>query len=571
MKKSGHSKSKKGNGAKTAIIAVVVVVMVVALGAATFYFANSKNKHSVVAPDGKVLKLTVEQMEAKLNTEVFYTGIKINGIDVSGKSKQEATEMLKGMNIQSSDEIKIAISYNEQTLLLDFSEFGVNHNIEQVVEEAYGYARTGEGQTPEQQLVDRYQKQLLLASQPKDFELSFSVDTEGVSDVVRSVLEPLEQDVKEASVTGFDKENLVFLIEDSHPGVDIDIESAITEVKSAIDNKEYDKVITVSPVIIEPESLKSDLEAAMGKISSTSSKTTGDPDRNTNIRLICETIDGLVLQPGESFDFNEFIGKRTADKGYREAGGIYDGALRQELGGGICQPNTMLFHSVVKADLQVDLRKPHSWPSTYVDTGTDATVTWGGANFQFTNTSEYPIAIHAFYADQKVTVEIFGHALQDGMRIEFIGVVNSSSAPTSVEYVADPTLPIGTQSQERGSHNGINASAYKVYYDAEGNEIRREKAFSSYYPVIRARVRVGVLNTDGTVATIDPATGAVITTETTLPSETPSSDGTPSSETPPTETPPTDAPPTAAPPTEAPPTEAPPTEAPTTEAPPADA
>lgn len=540
MKKNGTRKSKKGNGARTAIIAVVVVVLLVALGATAYFVTNSEKKQSVVTPDGKVVKMTVEEMESKLNTELIYNGIKINGIDVGGMTKQQAIDMLSGMNIQSPDEIKISLLMDGENLPLDFSGFDVNHNIEQVVEDAYGYARTGEGQTAEQQLVDRYQKCLLLETQPKDFELSFTVDTEGVSEVVGTILAPLEQEVMQASVTGFDKETLLFVIEESQPGIDIDIETAIADVKSAIDNKEYDKVITVGFSMIEPTTAKADLESSMGLISSTSSKTTSDSNRNTNIRLICETIDGLVLQPGESFNFNDFIGKRTADKGYREAGGIYDGALRQELGGGICQPNTMLFHSVVKADLQVDLRKPHSWPSTYVDTGTDATVTWGGANFQFTNTSEYPIAIHAFYADQKVTVEIFGHALPDGMTIDFIGEVNSSSAPTSVEYVADPTKPIGTQSQERGSHNGISASAYKVYYDAEGNEILREKAFSSYYPVIRAKVLVGVLNPDGTVATIDPATGAVITTAPTLPSDTVPSDTTPVVDTTPTNAAPTD-------------------------------
>ena len=99
----------------------------------------------------------------------------------------------------------------------------------------------------------------------------------------------------------------------------------------------------------------------------------------------------------------------------------------------------MIYHSVTKADLQVDSRTAHTWPSDYVETGTDATVSWGGPEFRFTNSSDYPIALHAYYSNQKVTVEVYGRPLPDGMTIKLKGEIVSRTE-AKVEYKADSDM-----------------------------------------------------------------------------------------------------------------------------------
>ena len=170
----------------------------------------------------------------------------------------------------------------------------------------------------------------------------------------------------------------------------------------------------------------------------------------------------------------------------------------------------------MKADLQVDERHPHSWPSGYVAVGTDATVTWGGANFQFTNNTDYPVVMVAEYKPKDngdggwCKIEIYGRPIPDGMTIEFVGVTHSSKAPTTTEWVADPTQKVGKTTTERDPHNAISASAYQVFYK-DGVEVKRVKASTSYYRLIPAKILVGVLDPDGvTVHSIDPLTGAVI-------------------------------------------------------------
>ena len=154
-------------------------------------------------------------------------------------------------------------------------------------------------------------------------------------------------------------------------------------------------------------------------------------------------------------------------------------------------------------------RSPHTWPSDYVEIGTDATVSWGGPEFRFTNTSEYPIALHAYYGNQKVTVEVYGRPLPDGMTIKLKGE-ETSRTEAKVEYIADSDMELDSRVTEKSGHDAIKAKAYKIYYDADGKEIKREEAFYSSYPMINKVVRVGTKAEDGTIFKLDKETGETI-------------------------------------------------------------
>ena len=50
----------------------------------------------------------------------------------------------------------------------------------------------------------------------------------------------------------------------------------------------------------------------------------------------------------------------------------------------------------------------HYFPVAYIEPGMDATVSWGGPEFKFTNSREYPIEIKAYVEKNSITVEIWG-------------------------------------------------------------------------------------------------------------------------------------------------------------------
>ena len=515
MKKNAAKRRQKK--ITTGVIGAIAGVLVLSVGGVVLWKTVLKDKideareTKIVVTDasGNTQEFTSDEILQELNISTFYQGIVIDGIDVSGKSLEEVRALFadkRGTSI--NDVVDIKFQLGDELIPMQTEGLTLSCNIDEIIEQAYNYGRTSTLEGNEG-LKDRYDVVMSLKNTPVSFASSYTISTDKISDLTHEALDSYNKEVVEAYASGFDKENLEFIIEESQEGCQVDVDKAINDVCTSMENGEYQKVIPVDAQIIEPQTSAEFLRNYLGLVSTTSSTTADKPNRNTNIRLVCETIDGLVLQPGETFDFNEVVGERTADKGYKPAPGIVGGAYKDELGGGICQANTMLYHSVVKADLQVDERKNHTYPSSYVPYGTDATVTWKSPNFRFTNNTDYPVAIHAYYADLKVTVSIYGRPLDDGMYIELIGEQLSCTPPTGTVYIADSTMAVGTSKTEKDAHTGYKYTSWKVYYDKDGNEIKREEYFQSTYSMSNKEVRVGTLGPDGTIYIMDPATGKV--------------------------------------------------------------
>ena len=512
-KKSSSSKKKSSGKTVGIVLACIVVLLVLVAGGYIFKTGGVKTlfveKLNVVLADGTTTEMTAEEIKTELSGDVFFQGIKIDGIDVSGKTKEEAYSLISASLTSKPSEVDIKLNYDGQEFPLDLSSLALESNAQEIVNEAFNYGRPSTEATNEE-LVDCFNKYQNLKVTPKEYMTAYTVKTDGISEIVTGILEPFNKDVVEARVESFDKDSLVFLVSDSEDGRVVDIDKAIADVKALLDSRTYEGVVEVEFEILHPEHSKEDLTTGMGLISSTTSNTTSDNSRNHNIRITCEKIDGLVLQPGESFSFNGYVGQRTEEAGYELAGVILNNKSEKDYGGGICQVSTMIYQSVSKADLQIDERHPHQWPSSYCDIGLDATVDWGSADFKFTNTSDYPIALHAFFDNdaKQVTAQVYGHMFEDGSYIELSssGSVESSASTT---YQADPNLPVGSRNQVTGAHDGKSAISYKTWYDADGNEIKKERYLDSYYPRINAVISVGVRNPDGSLASVDPSTGEV--------------------------------------------------------------
>ena len=500
-------KSNKGNLILTGILSIIAFALVIVLCMQHGLFGGSGDSEPVSAStnEDKEKELSNKGQEniqtgegenlSEISSEFKFTdGYTINGVDVSGKTLAEIKEsVVEAESANPKDSVKITFVLGEDRIEANTQALEFITDIDSTIEAAYKASKSGDGNN-------------------KEFKSSWSVSPDTVDAFVHATLDEYVKEPVEAYASGFDTENLTFIIEESENGFSINFDKTIADVKTSLNLGDYDTEIRVESEVVTPKNTAEFLRGYLCKVSSTTSTTTSSSNRNTNIRLVCEKLDGLVLQPGEQFDFNKYIGERTEAAGYKEAGGIFNGALRQELGGGICQANAMIYHSVTKADLQVDTRSPHTWPSDYVEVGTDATVSWGGPEFRFTNSSEYPIALHAYYGNQKVTVELYGRPLPDGMTIKLKGEIVSRTE-AKVEYKADSDMALGEKVTEKSAHDAIKAKSYKIYYDADGNEIKREDYKDSSYPMINKVVRVGVRAEDGTIFKLNKETGETIAPE----------------------------------------------------------
>ena len=119
-----------------------------------------------------------------------------------------------------------------------------------------------------------------------------------------------------------------------------------------------------------------------------------DKERQNNIQITCESINGTEIKPGEVFSFCNTVGKATTQKGYQKADIYVDGKKKQGLGGGNCQVSTTIYNAVLNIpELEIVERHKHSGHVTYIQDGKDAAVSYGSYDFKFKNNTQNTIKI----------------------------------------------------------------------------------------------------------------------------------------------------------------------------------
>lgn len=130
-------------------------------------------------------------------------------------------------------------------------------------------------------------------------------------------------------------------------------------------------------------------------------------NRVDNIKLASKKINGYKVKPGAIFSFNDVVGKRDAENGFKVATIIVKGEYDEDMGGGVCQLSSTLYNAADKAKLEVLERHAHSRAVSYLPEGRDAAVSYGYLDLKFKNNKEYSIEIRAWVESNEVHVAIY--------------------------------------------------------------------------------------------------------------------------------------------------------------------
>lgn len=133
-----------------------------------------------------------------------------------------------------------------------------------------------------------------------------------------------------------------------------------------------------------------------------------DPDRQTNITLACNSLNGYVLKAGETFSFCNTLGPAKPEDGYKKADTFDgDGNTIQAYGGGKCQVSTTLYNAVLQGEgFTVVERHEHSGPVYYVPEDMDACVSYGSCDFQFRNDNDFDVKLYFSNTPDEIEVSI---------------------------------------------------------------------------------------------------------------------------------------------------------------------
>lgn len=198
--------------------------------------------------------------------------------------------------------------------------------------------------------------------------------------------------------------------------------------------------------------------------------------------LPAQIINGLVLNSGETFSYNGSVGKRTADRGFKPAPAYVKGETVDEIGGGICQTSSTLYLACLLSNLEITERYAHRYVPAYIAWGMDATVSWGGPDYKFTNNTLYPVKIVTKYEKGYLTVQILGTNV-DGTYVKMSNEVLSKT-PWETIYQEDPTMAPGSPDVVKVTpYTGYKVNSYQTIYDKDGKVIDSHFEASSNYKV----------------------------------------------------------------------------------------
>ena len=248
-----------------------------------------------------------------------------------------------------------------------------------------------------------------------------------------------------------------------HPHVDgIDFAITMEEATDIFNN--YEDSCSIPLKVISPDVTTNDIgpEAfpdLLGSYSTTYS--TRNANRSTNIRLASQKVNGTVIMPGEVFSYNTTVGKRTAASGFKSAAVYAGGEVTTGIGGGICQVSSTLYNAVLLANLEIVERSNHGFNPGYVPAGRDATVSWGGPDFKFKNNRTYPVKIICSGTGGTINFKIFGLLEENEYEVEIQSYITKYISYRTITK-NDSSLAKGQTKVLQNGSNGCKSVAYRI-------------------------------------------------------------------------------------------------------------
>ena len=374
-----------------------------------------------------------------MGNDKIYSNIKIEGISVSGKEQEELnTELNKIYNEKKINGIKLKHGDYETTISYD--QLGISAKIGDAVTKAYSIGRNGNiisnnynillsffiprnidiemtiDEKSIDSLIDDTESKLpdVLIENDYYIEDNKLIITKGISGV-KIKKDELKNKIIEEIKDFNNTDNVIEIPTEEVSPENIDIEKIANEiecepqdaylseeplevhadksgVKLAISIDEAKKILEEEkteyeiPLTITDANIKvSDLgDNAFPNLlgTCTTNYDASNINRNNNLQLAAQKLNGTIVNPGETFSYNQTVGQRTIAAGFKEAKAYANGKVVLDVGGGICQLSSTLYNSALLTNLEIVERRSHYFKTSYLPAGRDATVSWGSVDFK---------------------------------------------------------------------------------------------------------------------------------------------------------------------------------------------
>ncbi len=215
----------------------------------------------------------------------------------------------------------------------------------------------------------------------------------------------------------------------------------------------------------------------------------GDANRIQNLRRAAELIDGARLAPGASFSFNDVVGERTIERGFRPAPVIVGGEYETGVGGGVSQIATTVFNAAWEAGLPISDRTAHALYISRYEAGRDATVNYPDIDLVFENDTDRWLIVRTFITDAGISVGLLG--VPDGRRVVTqAGPLRIVGQPKP-KRIPDRGLFVGERVIEDFGEPARAITVRRIVY--RNGEVLHEESWYTYYDSEPRIVHVGTI------------------------------------------------------------------------------
>lgn len=364
-------KKKKKTGLIVALC-IIGIILVAALGAFALYMFSG----SGTGPDS-----------------TFSDNVYVNGKSLKDLTMEEAKTLMKTVENDLASGIKVEVKAGDKSYNYTKDDFKYTFDTEAVLNEA-----------------KQYSEEKGIKTEDKNYEIKMTVDDSTCKDLITKIAADIKTDAKDAKVTDFDPDaESMFTITAESKGKTLDETTSLSALSTFIKNGNIAGTVDATVKEVEPEYTADFLKKNITKLSEFSTTSTNNSNGNENMRVSLAACNGSIIEPGETWSFNDHTGNSNLESnGYKPAGVIVEGRSETGVGGGICQSSTTIYNAAILCGMSVVERECHYYKSVYVDAGRDATVDYGNIDLKVNNPFKYQLFMKCWMDGTQLHCEIYG-------------------------------------------------------------------------------------------------------------------------------------------------------------------
>ncbi len=365
-----------------------------------FNIKNFLSKKGLLALAATVTGVAVGMLafsSSVADSDKIILGVSSEGQPIGGMTKATAEKFFTDTAAQKMH--NLTFRYGNEEFEIAPEEINLTPLIDKATQEALNYGRGGS-------LLDNFNNQIKCFLNGRDVKLSAQYDSALLDEKLSAIAAQVNKDPVNA-VVELSSDGSIKKI----PGVigkKLDVEQIAENLREPLSTLNLPKkIIDLEPENIMPFVTTEDI-AEIDSVIGTYSTYYYPGDRGDNIWLAANAISHKLVKSSWTFSFNDTVGERTWDAGYKVAGVIINGRPAEDYGGGVCQVSSTLYNAVLLAGLTPTERTSHFYQSTYVAPGRDATVADGYLDFKFRNDLPHNVYLIAEAYGSTLSVYILG-------------------------------------------------------------------------------------------------------------------------------------------------------------------